>query len=101
MGDKQQRVELRVDAYTRVCLTVIAALMTVLIVGLWAEGPGPVGEAGAATGIPDSGQQRATMIKAIEANTAKLDRLINLFETGKAKVQVAQDGLKAGKSGGG
>jgi len=99
MGKKQRQVNLRVDAYTRVCLTIIAGLLTVLILGLWADGVHPTREALGVNGIPDAGLQRNKMIKAIEANTAKLEKLIALFESGKAKVQVIEGPQKAGKKG--
>jgi len=100
MGKEQKQVRLRVDAYTRVCLTIIAGLLTVLILGLWADGVHPTRQAmGTSGGIPDSGLQRNKMIKALETNTAKLERLIGLFETGKAKVQVIEGQEKAGKKG--
>ena len=100
MGKEQKQMQLRVDAYTRVCLTIIAGLLTVLILGLWADGVHPTRQAmGASSGIPDSGLQRNKMIKALETNTAKLERLIGLFETGKAKVQVIEGQEKAGKKG--
>ena len=96
MENERQRVHLRVDLYTRVCLTVIAALLTVLIVGLWADGVPSSREAiGSPAGIPDSGQQRERIIKEIQKTTAKLDRLIGLFEGGTEKVQIA-DGPAAG-----
>ena len=107
MNDKPDRVVVRVDAYTRACLTVIAVLLTVLIVGLWAEGvpaarhasaaPAPAGAQPAPMGIPDAGGQRDKLVKEMERATAKLDRLVSLFETGKAKVQVSAEGKEAGK----
>jgi len=90
----------RVDGYTRVCLTVIAVLLSVLIVGLWAEGPSADRAYGQVrsktTPFVNAGEQRERTIKAVETNTAKLDSLIRLFETGKAKVQVAEEGNKSG-----
>ena len=35
---KRARITVRVDWYTRVCLTVIAVLLTVVIIGLWTDG---------------------------------------------------------------
>lgn len=99
MDENPERVHVRVNPYTRVCLTVIAVLLTVLIVGMWAEAV-PVTREAAATGIPDSGRQRDKMIKELEKQTAKLDRLVRLFESGSAKVQVKDaDGKQAGKNG--
>jgi hypothetical protein len=104
MSHKQNAVVVRVDGYTRVCLTVIAALLTVLIAGLWAQGVPAAREAAAApaaapapTGIPDAGGQRDRMVKELERVTAKLEHLAELFETGKAKVQVSGEGKEAGK----
>jgi len=102
---KRQGIQLRVDTYTRVCMTVIAGLLTVLILGLWADGVplsrSVVGAAGIGKGRGlenVAARQREQMIKALGDNTAKLDRLVKLFESGRAKVQVADDG-KAGKRG--
>jgi hypothetical protein len=107
MGKNRRTVEIRVDVYTRSCLTVIAVLLTVLIVALWAQPLTPAGadQAVAATpptpgaGIPDAGRQRDVMIKEMENQTSKLEALIRLFESGKAKVQVVENGKAAGKSG--
>lgn len=103
MGKTRRKVEIRVDVYTRCCLTVIAVLLSVLIVALWAQ-PLPLsGQAIAApsAGIPDSGRQRQIMIEELQKNTSKLEQLIRLFESGKAKVQVVQDDKSAGKLGAG
>ena len=104
MSHRQDTVVVRVDGYTRVCLTVIAVLLTVLIVGLWAQGVPAVRDAGAATtpppppaGIPDAGGQRDRTIKELERITAQLERLNSLFESGKAKVLVSGEGKEAGK----
>ena len=45
MKDASQETNVQVDNYTRFCLTAIAILMTVLIIGLWAEMPGPASRA--------------------------------------------------------
>lgn len=92
-----KELRLRVDGYTRCCLTAIVVLLTVLIVGLWAEGVRPAREACAAGGIPNAGQQRQTMIKALQGNSEKLERLIRLFESGSAKVQLAEGPAKGGQ----
>jgi len=105
MCKTRHRVEIRVDAYTRCCLGVIAVLLTVLIAALWAQPVVPSGEgtAAAATpmnggGIPDSGKQRDTMITELQNINAKLDSLIKLFESGKAKVQVSDDSKTTDKT---
>ena len=99
MGKTRRKVEIRVDVYTRCCLTAIAVLLSVLIVALWAQPLPMSGQAMAApsAGIPDSGRQRQTMIKELQKNTSKLEDLVRLFESGKAKVQVVQDDKTAGR----
>jgi len=87
----------RVDSYTRFCLTVIAILMTVLIIGLWAEMPNPASEAGA----QERYQPRSTLdiseLLAVQRETnAKLERLIGLFQNGTAKVQVVSGAIPSG-----
>ena len=86
---------LRVDGYTRFCLTAIAVLLTVLIIGLWAEVIHPPGGAYAAEpfGV-DAGAQRNAMIKAMGQTNTKLDELIGLLKTGRAKVQLVQAPVK-------
>jgi hypothetical protein len=100
MSQQQRNVQVRVDTYTRVCLTVIAVLLTVLILGLWAERT-PLPERAVAksakSGIPDAGAQRVAMVKAVKENTDKVEELIRLFETGQAKVQVMAEEEKAGR----
>ena len=99
MNRTRRKVEMRVDGYTRCCLGVIAVLMAVMIVSLWVQPitPSPDSAAvaaplmGAKGGIPDSGRQREDMIKELRSVNTKLDSLIKLFESGKAKVQVDTD----------
>ena len=106
MRKTRRKVEIRVDGYTRCCLGVIAVLLTVLIAALWAQPITPSIESKATAaplmnggvGIPDSGKQREEMIKELQSTNAKLDKLIRLLETGKAKVQVCEDAKAAGKT---
>ncbi len=89
MKDVSQETNVRVDSYTRFCLTVIAILMTVLIIGLWAEVPGPVSQAGAQERYQPRSTIDITELLAVQRETnVKLGRLIGLFKNGKAKVQV-------------
>lgn len=99
----QRNIVIRVDGYTRVCLTVIAALLAVLVVGLWAEAPMPTATAeDRPKENPYVGAQRQAMIEAAEAtqsHTKAMKRLVDLFESGQAKVQVVGgDGAKAVKA---
>lgn len=97
MQAQAQPSKIMVDGYTRFCLTAIAVLLTVLIVGLWAEGPDPDRAAaagarpaeGQAKGIPDSGAQRMAMIRELQTVNGKLDKLVGLLEGGKLQVIVA------------
>jgi len=99
MGKTRRKGEIQVDVYTRGCLTVIAVLLSVLIVALWAQPLPFSGQAIAAqsAGIPDAGRQRQIIIEELKKNTSRLDDLIRLLESGKAKVQVVQNGKSPGK----
>ncbi len=86
-----QNMTIRIDTYTRVCLTLIAFLLTVIAIGLWAETPNVSGQASAQQGkIYGPTKQRADMINQQKAANSKLDELISLFREGKAKVQVSE-----------
>ena len=105
MFKARRKVEIHVDGYTRCCLTVIAVLLTVLIVALWAQPLTPSLERqataaspiGGAAGIPDAGKQRDQMLTELRAVNSNLSNLIKMFEAGKAKVQVASDDKSGGK----
>ena len=99
MRRRQDGVQIRVDWYTRFCLTAITVLLTVLIVALWAERMPGARDAHAAREafVLDSSGQRATMIKELKKGNAKLEELVSLLRSGQVKVQVAAaDGGKAG-----
>ncbi len=88
------KTEIRVDTYTRVCLTVIAVLLSVLIVGLWAEtvpGQSRVYAQGDKQTGPflDASAQRRSALEAQEKTNRHLEELVTLFTTGQAKVQVS------------
>jgi hypothetical protein len=79
-----------IDGYTRLCLTAIAVLLTVMVIGLWAHTPGP-SEATAAE-MPrgfDAAGQRRSILEAQQETNKKLGELIELLRSGQAKVQVA------------
>lgn len=88
---KRQEVRVKVDGYTRVCLGAIAVLLTVLVVGLWAGEWRTAQEASAQAGLMNAGEQRVTMIRALEAQNAKMDQLIALLKDGKAKMMVVDE----------
>ena len=91
-----RKVQVRVDTYTRVCLTVITVLLTVLIAGLWAEGV-PTGELASARPpagrdakkpLWDSVSQREALVKEMQQVNRKLEELKALLKSGEAKVTV-------------
>ena len=99
MANRRRNVRIRVDAYTRVCLTVLAVLMTILIVALWADGPNVNNPAQAREVFVDSSAQRNAMVAEVKKTNQKLDELISLLKSGSVKVQVL--GKDAKKTGGG
>ncbi len=90
--NEKQDVRIKVDGYTRFCLTVIAVLLTVLIVGLWADAVPSVGDAQGAKSFGDSGGQREEMTRLQKNTTEKLNELISLLKSGEVKVQVVRPG---------
>lgn len=88
MSDRA-RITVRVDWYTRVCLTVIAVLLTVVIAGLWADGVQLAPTARADDKVLfDSTADRKAMITEQQNTNAKLDELIKVLRNGEGKVQV-------------
>ncbi len=100
----QKHTMVQVDRYTRFCLTTIAVLLTLLIIGLWADGVKTVGQARAAgsrskfqdptaakafqEGRWGTSSAAGKMAATQQQTNAKLDELIKLFKTGQAKVQI-------------
>jgi hypothetical protein len=84
------RIEIRVDAYTRLCLTAIAVLLTVMVLGLWAQTP-VAAPALAADGFGDTGARIAAQLDEAVKTNAKLDQLLTLLSSGQVKVQVVKE----------
>ena len=78
----------KVDGYTRAVLTIIAVLLTFVVIGLWFETPSTVPVAQAK--IPDSGQQLYDLITKMDNVRVATDRVADVLTSGKAKVQVVQ-----------
>ena len=96
MNTAKQRRTVVVDLYTRCCLTALAALLTVMVIGLWATSPTSPGEARAAPvpateGIGNPSAQRAAIHTAIQTTNQKLEQLLKLLQSGKVKVIVAKE----------
>jgi len=101
MPQRKGRNTVVVDGYTRFCLTAIVALLTVLIIGLWATGPASLTGARIAAAdplagdrqiLPNAGAQRLNILQAIQAGNQKLQQIADLLASGKVRVMV--EGLK-------
>ena len=88
MRAEHQEMQVKVDGYTRLCLTAIALLLTVLVIGLWADGVPVADRADAAEMFLNSSAQRKALIKAQEQTNAKLDELIKVLKGGEVKVKL-------------
>ena len=100
------KVEIRVDGYTRVCLTVIAVLLTVTALGLWGQGVPSVSPAGAAgpvaaadSGFGDTNARILAQLEQAKLTNAKLDEVIKLLTSGQMKVQLVKDDKAGGADG--
>ncbi len=91
MDNRVRNIHLWVDGYTRFCLTAIVVLMTIMIVGLWAE-RSPTGDmANAAERYQrQSVLGLSDMVRVQERTIAKLDEIQKLLESGNVKVQVVE-----------
>jgi hypothetical protein len=67
-------------------LVAVLVLQGLLLVGQWTS-QGPVTPAHAQ--IPDAGGQRQQMVDELKSMNHKLDKLVQVLETGKLQVQVA------------
>jgi Spy/CpxP family protein refolding chaperone len=93
---EEKKIEVRVDRYTRVCLTVIAALLTVMAVGLWSQAtpgvsPALAGEKPADGSFGDMGSRVAAQLEATNKTNAKLDEILRALTSGQVKVQLVKD----------
>jgi len=89
-ANQNEKMDVRVDWYTRVCLTVISVLLTVLIVGLWSDRMPQVPAARAAQPFADTSAQRKEMLNLQRQTNKRLEELADLFRTGSAKVTVVE-----------
>lgn len=94
MKTHTRSIRVRVDGYTRVCLSVIAVLLTVMIMGLWVGHVPSPQSATAADQFLDTGADRKAMIEAQQETNKKLDELIGLLKSGEVKVKVESTGGK-------
>jgi len=110
MRDKETK-RVQVDGYTRLCLTAITVLLTLLVIGLWADRVDTVSPANAGSAKFQDAEAKNALsggrwgtssasgktVAAQKQTNEKLDQLIGLFRSGQAKVQVMEP---AGKGGG-
>lgn len=101
MKRQNRAIVMKVDTYTRVCLTAIAVLMAVLIVGLWADGANVAGRSVAGELPFNSASERKDILAAMQATNDKLDELMKLLRSGEVKVQVVGEGKEKVAGGGG
>jgi hypothetical protein len=78
-----------VDKYTRLLLTVIAVLLSVVALGLWCQTPDTLKSAHAA-GIPNQGLQLDETVQQLIKVNASLERMNDLLVSGDIKVQVLE-----------
>ena len=83
-------IRVHVDAYTRFCLTVIAGLLTVLILILWVQGTpsAPLARADETPRMTGLGEHFVELVAATKETNQKLTELIDVLKSGKAKIQV-------------
>ena len=95
-----RRLQVRVDTYTRICLSVIAVLLTVVILGLWSDGVhvSDSVQAGSGGGFLDSAAQRKALIDNQKETNETLKQILTYLKSGKMKVVV--DDKTAAKAGG-
>ena len=82
--------------YLNAVLTLIAVVLTLHLWTMWIGGPGAgallvAGEARAAgrpVGIPNASAQRKEMVDLLKSQNVKIDQLVKLFKTGKARIKV-------------
>lgn len=87
---------LRLDAYTRLCLTALIVLLSLLVGLLYAHLPSltpsaqaqqsEVKRANDPLAIPNAWAQRDAQTRVIEETNKKLDKIIDLLESGQIKI---------------
>ncbi len=87
------------DRYTRLLLTAITVLLTVIAIELWAERPPLVREARAQ--IPDSGLQRNVMIDEARRTNKLLEEILDHLKNKPIKVKSVDTDKSDGDTRGG
>jgi len=89
--------DLRLDRYTRGLLTVIAGLLFVLAIELWAMAPPMLSDARAQ--IPDSGEQRLKMLQQQQETNRLLKQIVTIMQSEPIKVTVVGTDKTQGPTG--
>lgn len=84
------------DRYTRVILTALTVLASVLVVELWGRQPSALPPAAAQ--VPDSGLQRRQQLDEMKRTNELLATILDRLENRTFKVTI-QDGAKPAKGG--
>ena len=101
MRESQANIKVVVDKYTRVILTAIAVLLTVVVIGLWADTARLAGSVqGQERYVPRSTLELQAMTEQQSLTNRKLDELLKLLESGKVKVTVVGQADSPGASAG-
>ena len=87
MMRNRRNIQIRVDRYTQVCLTAIAVLLTVLIIGLWADFV-PSARSARAADDATAAEQAKQLLEAQNKTTAAVDKVADVLRSGEVKVQV-------------
>lgn len=69
--------------HTRI-LAFVLVLQVIIILNQWLGGPLPVARAQ----IPDTGAQQYQVINELKATNEKLDKLIDILESGKVQIHI-------------
>ncbi|MCD6365258.1 MAG: hypothetical protein J7M14_05230 [Planctomycetes bacterium] len=103
MCDRQETLPVRMDSYTRLCLTGIVVLLAVLVIGLWAQHDPLAQRAWAKkASFAETGSQTqlTELIKAQNKTTAQLGAIASLLKSGSVKVQLVREPAKVKVKGG-
>ena len=104
MNKRQRKIQINIDGYTRFCLTAIMVLLTVLVIGLWADIPfTPAAQAVKGSTLVSRERfrnsrsarkqmlsEQGAALKYQKDTVKRLDDLIELFEAGNAKVRIVK-----------
>ena len=82
-------MKIQIDTYTRILLTIIAALLTVIATGMWCQAPDvtPAANAAERPGIPNMGEQLNQIIAGLQTVNATNQQILETLN-GELKVKL-------------